>query len=162
MADSVYLVITPDGDAFLAETTDNTYADLSTLVDGLIECVALPGQVDAWVNEEGLYRDDLDYNLLGTYMVRGWTGNPGYHLVGPVVFAAHDDEGNTLPCPPGFITDSVKKGVELTPRFQSDNVLLLVHTIEEIKARMTVADELSSLLPNTEELPQRREAEEDC
>jgi hypothetical protein len=136
MADSVYLVVTPGGDAFLAETTDDTYADLSTLVDGMIECVALPGQVDAWFNEEGLYRDDLGYNLLGTYMVRGWTGNPGYHLVGPVVFAAHDDEGFTLPCPAGFIADTVQKGVELTPRFQSDNVLLLVHTIEEIKARM--------------------------
>ena len=141
MADSVYLVITPDGDALLAETTDDTYADLSTLVDGMIECVALPGQVDAWVNEEGLYRDDFAYNLLGTYMVRGWTGNPGYHLVGPVVFAAHDDEGFTLPCPAGFIADSVEKGVELTPRFQSDNALLLVHTIEEIKARMDAAKE---------------------
>jgi len=141
MADSVYLVITPDGDALLAETTDDTYADLSTLVDGMIECVALPGQVDAWVNEEGLYRDDFAYNLLGTYMVRGWTGNPGYHLVGPVVFAAHDDEGNTLPCPAGFIADTVQKGVELTPRFQSDKALLLVHTIEEIKDRMDAAKE---------------------
>ena len=141
MADSVYLVITPGGDAFLAETTDDSLADLQTLVDGWVECVALPGQVDAWVNEEGLYRDDLGYNLLGTYMVRGWTGNPGYNLVGPVVFAAHDDEGNTLPCPAGFIADSVQKGVELTPRFQSDNVLLLVHTIEEIKARMDEAKE---------------------
>jgi hypothetical protein len=136
MADSVYLVVTPGGDAFLAETTDSTLADIQTLVDGHIECVALPGQVDAWINEDGLDRDDLGYNLLGTYMVRGWTGNPGYHLVGPVVFAAHDDEGNTLPCPAGFIADTVQKGVELTPRFQSDNALLLVHTIEEIKARM--------------------------
>ena len=141
MADSVYLVITPDGDALLAETTDDTYADLSTLVDGMIECVALPGQVDAWVNEEGLSRDDFAYTLLGTYMVRGWTGNPGYHLVGPVVFAAHDDEGNTLPCPAGFIADTVQKGVELTPRFQSDKALLLVHTIEEIKDRMDAAKE---------------------
>ena len=141
MADSVYLDITPDGDALLAETTDDTYADLSTLVDGMIECVALPGQVDAWVNEEGLYRDDFAYNLLGAYMVLGWTGNPGYHLVGPVVFAAHDDEGNTLPCPAGFIADTVQKGVELTPRFQSDKALLLVHTIEEIKDRMDAAKE---------------------
>ena len=141
MADSVYLVITPDGDALLAETTDDTYADLSTLVDGMIECGALPGQVDAWVNEEGLYRDDFAYNLLGTYMVRGWTGNPGYHLVGPVVFAAHDDEGNTLPCPAGFIADTVQLGVEVTPRFKSDKALLLVHTIEEIKDRMDAAKE---------------------
>ncbi len=127
-----YLVVDDNGAAVLVAPTDNTYADLSTLVDGLIECVALPGQVDAWVNEEGLYRDDFAYNLLGTYMVRGWTGNPNYHLVGPVVFAAHDDEGNTLPCPAGFIADTVQKGVEL---------IQPVCTIEEIKARMDEAKE---------------------
>ena len=136
-----YLVIDDNGAARLVTPGSDSLSDLQTLVDGWIECVGLPGGMDCWVNEEGLYRDDFAYNLLGTYMVRGWTGNPGYHLVGPVVFAAHDDEGNTLPCPAGFIADTVQKGVELTPRFQSDNALLLVHTIEEIKDRMDAAKE---------------------
>ena len=108
-----YLVVDDNGAAVLVAPTDNTYADLSTLVDGLIECVALPGQVDAWVNEEGLYRYDFAYNLLGTYMVRGWTGNPTYHLVGPVVFAGHDGEGGTLPCPAWFIDEVRNGGLEL-------------------------------------------------
>jgi hypothetical protein len=110
-----YLVINDNGDAFRVTPTDNTYNDLSTLVDGMIECVGLPGGADAWCNEEGLLRNPQDFylNLLATHIVNHWTGNGGYRLVGPVVFAGHDGEGNTTPVPLGFIEGEVSKGMML-------------------------------------------------
>lgn len=127
-----YLVIDDNGAARLVTPTDDTYSDLSTLVDGLIECVGLPGGVDAWINEEGLLRNpqDFAYNYLATFMVREWTGQP-YDLVGPCVFTGNDGLGATTPCPAGFTIDTVNKGVELTPRHESDHALLLFHTVQE-------------------------------
>ena len=56
-----YLVINDNGDAFRVAPTDDTYNDISTLVDGWVECTGLPGGVDAWVNEEGLLRNPQDF-----------------------------------------------------------------------------------------------------
>lgn len=109
-----YLVINDNGDAFRVAPTDDTYNDLSTLVDGYIECVGLPGGVDAWVNEEGLLRNPQDFatNLVSTLIVREWTGH-AHTLVGPVVFAASDGEGDTLPCPESFFISEMGKGLML-------------------------------------------------
>jgi hypothetical protein len=111
---STYLVINDNGDAFEVEATDDTYNDLSTLVDGYIECVALPGDVTAWVNEEGIFRPNNDFvlNLAATLMVQEWLGHGHHHLVGPTVFAGHNPAtGDTLPCPVGFIANERQQGL---------------------------------------------------
>lgn len=110
-----YLVINDNGDAFRVAPTNDTYNDLSTLVDGYIERVSLPDGVDAWLNEEGLLRNpqDFAYNLLATIAVRRWTGNTGYNLVGPCVFATSDDEGETHPCHESFFLSEMKNGLLL-------------------------------------------------
>jgi hypothetical protein len=134
-----YLVIDDNGAARLVTPGDDSLADLQSLVDGWVECVGLPGGVDAWVNEEGLLRNpqDFSYNYLATHIVREWTGQP-YDLVGPCVFTGHNDEtGATLPCLPGFTADNMAKGMELTPRFEGSNVLMLFHTVQECADLMT-------------------------
>lgn len=114
-----YLVINDNGDAFrVTPTNADTYADLSALVDGYIEAVSLPGGVVAWVNEEGLFRQDFALNLVGSLIALQWTGY-AHKLVGPVVFAGEKatSSGNiTVPCPEGFIlNETVNNGLVLTP-----------------------------------------------
>jgi hypothetical protein len=135
-----YLVIDDDGTARLVTPGNDSLADLQTLVDGWVECVRLPGGVDCWVNEEGLLRNPMDfsYNYLGTHIVREWTGQP-YDLVGPCVFTSNDGEGATKPLAPGFTIDTVNKGVHLTPRYQSEQSLLLFHTVQECADLMTAS-----------------------
>ena len=108
-----YLVINDNGDAFRVAPTDDTYRDLSTLVDGYIERVSLPGGVDVWMNEEGLLRNPQDFvaNLVATMIVREWTGH-AHTLVGPVVFSG-DGGTNTLPCPESFFVSEMNKGLLL-------------------------------------------------
>jgi len=111
-----YLVINDNGDAFrVTPTNADTYADLSALVDGYIEPVSLPGGVVAWVNEEGLYRQDFALNLVGSMIALQWTGY-AHKLVGPVVFAgekATNDGNVTVPCPEGFIVNEIGNGLVL-------------------------------------------------
>ena len=127
-----YLVIDDNGAARLVTPGPDSLADMQALVDGWIECVRLPGSVDCWINEEGLIRNpqDFSYNYLATHIVREWTGQP-YDLVGPCVFASNDGEGATIPLPFGFTKDTLNKGMELTPRYQSEQSLLLFHTVQE-------------------------------
>lgn len=69
---------------------------LQTLVEGLIECVALDQTTELWVNEEGLFRGDFQVNATATDLARFKTGL-GYTLVGPAVITGGvDREGNTL------------------------------------------------------------------
>ena len=135
-----YLVIDDDGTARLVTPGNDSLADLQALVDGWVECVRLPGGVDCWVNEEGLLRNPMDfsYNYLGTHIVREWTGQP-YDLVGPCVFTSNDGEGATKPLTAGFTIDTVDKGVHLTPRYQSEQSLLLFHTVQECADLMTAS-----------------------
>ena len=137
---SHYLVIDDSGLARLVTPGPDTLSDIQTLVDGYVECVSLPGGIDAWVNEEGLLRNPQDflYNYLATDIVREWTGQP-YDLVGPCVFTGNDGLGATTPCPAGFTIDTVDKGVHLTPRYQSEQSLLLFHTVQECADLMTAS-----------------------
>ena len=129
---SHYLVIDDSGLARLVTPGPDTLSDIQTLVDGYVECVGLPGGIDAWVNEEGLLRNPQDfmYNYIATDIVREWTGQP-YDLVGPCVFTSNDGKGATNGCLAGFTIDTLNKGMELTPRHESDHALLLFHTVKE-------------------------------
>lgn len=57
--------------------------------------VALPGDIDVFVDDEGLYR--AEYNPVLSEMVRVSIGAPlGYRLHGTGVFLGMNDEGDTL------------------------------------------------------------------
>ena len=94
-----YLVIDDDASVYKVKPSFNKLADLQTLVGGYIECVRVTPEIDAWVNEEGLIKGDFVFNLLGSFVVNCESQYKGHHLVGPVVFTTHDEEGNTLPVP---------------------------------------------------------------
>jgi hypothetical protein len=61
--------------------------------------VALPGDIDVFVDDEGLYR--AEYNPVLSEMVREKLGAPlGYRLHGTGVFLGSNDEGDTLSLTP--------------------------------------------------------------
>jgi hypothetical protein len=85
----VYIHQSSTGYGFLVNAEDDTLATLQALVDGLIECVySKEYECDVWVNEEGLFREDFEVN-----MVAGRITNRV--LVGPAVLANSDSEGAT-------------------------------------------------------------------
>ncbi len=99
---SHYLVISDEGDAFLVEPTNDSYNDVRSMVEGLIERVSLQvttridgvvDNVDCWVNESGLLRDDLAVNWLASQIVTEAT-QAQYLLKGTAVFTgvAFDEE----------------------------------------------------------------------
>lgn len=69
---------------------ESTLDIIQKFVDGYIECVRLENNVDAWINEEGKLIE-LDHNIL---MVKN--GKVLDVLVGNVMFASHNDEGDTV------------------------------------------------------------------
>lgn len=81
---SKYIMIADSGYAALVNGSGDTLKDLQTLVDGMVDVVAADPEalsisgVDAWVNDEGLYRADFGINLVASFIT-------GRQLVGPVV-----------------------------------------------------------------------------
>lgn len=89
-----FVLIEQDGYGFVVNEGDTTLSTLQTLVDGLIECVAVPSfhfgfPVDLWVNEEGLFREDFLLNIPASQLA----GRP---IVGPAVIARSNANGETL------------------------------------------------------------------
>lgn len=73
----------------------SSYEVLRRAVGGYIECVALSGTMDMWVNEEGKLMS-LPVNSTATFL---WTlvYGPTDVIVGDVIITGGvDDEGNTL------------------------------------------------------------------
>lgn len=60
------------------------------IVGGFIECVALPHNIDLWLNDEGQL-EQLPLNLL-TYV----DGQIVHDIVGNIFFASHDGKGGTV------------------------------------------------------------------
>jgi len=101
-----FILIKSNGMAYLVESDESTLSTLQTLVDGYIECVTAKKSVlgfdaDIWVNEEGLYRQDFEINLVASYMT-------GRQLVGPAVIAKSSTSGNTL----GLTTNNINRLIE--------------------------------------------------
>tara|TARA_B100001996_G_scaffold382629_1_gene374994 strand:+ start:1898 stop:2362 length:465 start_codon:yes stop_codon:yes gene_type:complete len=97
---SHYLVISDEGDAFLVEPTNDSYNDVRSMVEGLIERVSLqvPTRIDCWVNESGLLRDDLAVNWLASQIVTEAT-QAQYLLKGTAVFTGvgyHEEDGQFM------------------------------------------------------------------
>ena len=76
------------------DTVMPTLKFLQTLVDGLIECVSLTPDLDMWVNEEGLFRDDFEINRRASIMA-----GHGYVIKGPAVITGQRN-GETISITP--------------------------------------------------------------
>lgn len=87
-----YLFVDQHGDALIVrqEPHETSLSCLQTLVGGLIQ-LAPSTKIDAdvWVNEEGLFFPQFGINLVGSYI-------SGRQLVGPVVFANSNSNGDTI------------------------------------------------------------------
>ena len=73
----------------------DTLSFLQTMVDGLIESVAIDSDTDLWVNEEGLFRDDFVMNIVASTA----SGRP---LVGPAVLTGQRN-GETVSVPETYL-----------------------------------------------------------
>lgn len=134
-----FILIEETGDAFLIESGDSTLTTLQTLVDGLIECVAVDRRsplgfaADVWVNEEGLYRNDFGINLVASYMT-------GRQIVGPAVIARSSKDGKTLGLNGTHINRLIEDGLLLETADQgSGNAFTLNDFIAEHRTKEEVA-----------------------
>jgi hypothetical protein len=73
-------------------------AEMQEIVGGYIERIALPNNIDLWVNEEGGLEENPKLNLV---VVR--YGDIIYKIVGNVFFAGHDGKGETISLTPNQI-----------------------------------------------------------
>jgi len=84
------LMVTPEGKVSNLDLELNELKQLQEAVDGYIEAVSFTG-FTMWVNEEGLFRNDLKPNAVAY----GFYPTP---IMGNIVFTGStDDEGETLP-----------------------------------------------------------------
>jgi hypothetical protein len=94
---SVALVIHPDGDIMELNLPANVHDNLTTMckVIGcrLVDVVALTDRLDMWLDDEGIYEQQV--NPVATALARrfGYTWQD-YH--GPVVLCSVDQDGNSI------------------------------------------------------------------
>lgn len=94
---SVALVLHPDGDVMELNLPTNVHDNLTTMckVIGcrLVDVVALTDRLDMWLDEEGLYQQEV--NPVATALARrfGFVWQPYY---GPVVLCSADEDGNSV------------------------------------------------------------------
>ena len=95
MKQNLYILIEDNGETFLIDNQEpSSLGMLQFLVDGLVECVALPKSVlgfsaDLWVNEEGLFRPDFTGNIGASILA----DRP---IVGPAVITRSTPQGKTV------------------------------------------------------------------
>lgn len=89
------LVVNTNGTHEVIDVSTNCLSTLQNAVDGLIEAIDLSNTLTMWVNEEFLFRDSFEPNLLGTAMYQN-VGGQGI-IFGSVVFTGGtDSDGNTM------------------------------------------------------------------
>jgi hypothetical protein len=89
------LEVAPNGEARDYDITEMSLEKLQGSVGGLIEAVSINDVITMWVNEEFLFRDDLDPNPMATALFESVGGT--YAIHGTVVFTGGPDfDGNTL------------------------------------------------------------------
>ena len=90
-----YLYINEIGDAVVVtqQPNEDSLTCLQTLVNGYIELVR-PNRLgcDVFCNEEALFQPNFGINLVASFIT-------GRQLVGPIVFASADSQGNTTSFP---------------------------------------------------------------
>jgi hypothetical protein len=86
------VVVQTDGNWKIVEfTNDNALAVLQKAVDGLIQPVDVRPNLTMWVNEEGLFRQDFDENLMASAIYEE-TFKVDQAMVGPAVYTGGTDE----------------------------------------------------------------------
>jgi len=89
------LVVKAELTAELIDIAEQELSKLQSAVDGLIQPIEVGENIVMWVNEEGLFRDDLDINYLATAIYREMY-DPVPPIMGDIVFTGGADEnGNT-------------------------------------------------------------------
>lgn len=69
---------------------EHSYDNMCKIVEGRLEVVGLPKNIDMWLNEEGLL-EQKSANVI-TFL----KGQQVHQIVGNIFFAGHDDEGETI------------------------------------------------------------------
>ena len=89
------LVVNADGTYSMLDVETEFLSKMQTAVDGLIQPVDITDTITMWVNEEFLFRDSFEPNLLGTAMYQS-IGGDGL-IMGTIVFTGGtDSDGETL------------------------------------------------------------------
>lgn len=89
------LVVDAQGNTLVLDVEFDFLSKMQNAVDGLIEPIDLSNDLTMWVNEEFLFRDSFEPNLLGTAMYQN-LGATGI-IMGTIVFTGGtDSEGETL------------------------------------------------------------------
>lgn len=89
------LVVTTEGDIAEESLPADSLSFLQEQVHGLVDVVRLPGGIDMWVNDEGMFT--LEANLLATQLATLLLGEWRQRFHGPAVFTSSDNEGRTVP-----------------------------------------------------------------
>jgi hypothetical protein len=88
------VVIQPDGKWEYVEFTNDTFLSVfQKAVDGLVEPVDVRQGVTMWVNEEYLFRNDFEPNIVGTAMFEEATGGTQVVLGAIAITGGQDNEG---------------------------------------------------------------------
>lgn len=74
-----------------ADSAGGVLRELQAGVGGMVDVVGLPEGIDMWVNDEGMYTESV--NAAASLLLGYLGGQPV--IWGAVMFAAHDDEGET-------------------------------------------------------------------
>ena len=89
------LVVNADGTHEVIDVSANSLSTLQNAVDGLIQPIDISDTITMWVNEEFLFRNSFEPNLLATAMYQNVGGQSV--IPGSVVFTGGaDSEGNTM------------------------------------------------------------------
>jgi hypothetical protein len=92
------VTVNTDGKWEIVEFDNSTSLKvLQKAVDGLIQPIDVKPGLTMWVNEEHLFRDDFEDNILASAVYEEVTGVNGQVLFGPIVFTGGTDSaGYTL------------------------------------------------------------------
>jgi hypothetical protein len=89
------LEVNSKGEVREYDITEGSLEKLQSSVDGLIEAIAINDVITMWVNEEFLFKAELDPNPMATAFFESVGGT--YPIHGTVVFTGGcDEDGNTL------------------------------------------------------------------
>lgn len=122
MSNSNWIVLPCEGPAYRQPVPEgSSLAELQHHVNGNVEVVQLythPLQPDLWVNDEGLYRDDLDHNPVATLLCHLYAPEtliPSHGIRGGAVLALCDEHGDTV----GFPEDRIQPLLDVLAKIRS-------------------------------------------
>lgn len=97
------LVVNTKAEVSIIDIAEDSLRKLQSAVDGLIQPVDIDSHVTMWVNEEGLFRNDLEMNPIGSGIYSELFGVE-HPIIGDIVFTGGtDEEGNTLGIPQDYL-----------------------------------------------------------